>query len=396
MTQVFRTENDSNKQLLALKPLPDQDNTLVKEGKSNAITINTPFTVIPGLPELSSILKRLDKVTNQDLGFTFKASTEMQENSQNTQDLLIKLDYVGFGVMSSKFNVQYSPFSVKVESGKSDPEPHWGCSASVLSSPIGLVHERAGMKGTFSDCDNTRSFNAAPEFSYQKSSTFKPLSTATGGYFFGDAATLRIPSSLLPALDRLKTASPSLEEWEMIAEHIAPSIPQIQIGRLIEHGIEIAQKLIKPIKITTEPAKKDALINSTEGEPLNETISAQKSLSKVSKINQSLLTDSVTERKEKQQNIRLIVPSIEEKASYIIQKNDTLSEIAEKTGHPWQQIYSLNRVELRNNPDLIQPGQELRLPENYSHAELMRHPVVQSQIAENLKKQAEVFTASSR
>ncbi|OYZ39289.1 MAG: hypothetical protein B7Y16_09550, partial [Methylotenera sp. 24-45-7] len=121
-----------------LKPQTVKANdTFIGEGKSNAITINTPFTVIPGLPELNKILAKIDRTTQQDLGFTFKASAEKVQNAKGAQVLKVSLDYIGFGLMSSKFNVQYSPLSLKIETGNLNTEAHWGCSASVLSSPIG-------------------------------------------------------------------------------------------------------------------------------------------------------------------------------------------------------------------------------------------------------------------
>jgi hypothetical protein len=86
--------------------------------------------------------------------------------------------------MSSKFNVQVAPIAAKIEVGK-EVYKGLGCNASVLSNPIGSVHERLGIKATFTNCNdnNSKSVSAAAEASYQKSNSFKPLSTITYGYF---------------------------------------------------------------------------------------------------------------------------------------------------------------------------------------------------------------------
>lgn len=350
-------------------PAPDHDSeTFLSEGKSSAITINTPFTVIPGLPALNKILARIDKTTQQDLGFTFKGSAAKTPNQQGEQDLLLTVDYIGFGVMSSKFNVQFSPVSIKVQSGVSNPEPHWGCSASVLSSPMGLIHERAGVKGTFSDCNSTRTFSAAPEISYQSSKTFKPLSTATGGYFFGDKATFRIPAEYMPTLERIKAASPDMEEWKVITDHIAPSIPAIQIGRAIDQGIEITSNAIKSVMVM--PTQTD-------------TQSSKSSAQSVAKSAQ----DS---------NIRQQTPGSEIKSpnelrsTYPVQQNDTLEKIGKKTDHPWSEIYALNKSTLKNNPHRIHPGQELLLPVPHNHATLINHPAVEPTI--NVNEEEAIYT----
>lgn len=335
--------------------------TFLEEGKSNAFTVNTPFTAIPGLPGLSKILSKIDKSTNQDLGFTFKISIEKTNNPKGHADLSVNLDYAGFGLMSSKFNVQYSPVSVKVESGTPSSEPHWGCSASVLSAPIGFVHERMGFKGTFSDCNSTRTFSTAAEFSYQKSSSFKPLSTATGGYFFGNTAKVKIPSEYMPTLERIAAASPNLEEWETIAEHISPSIPAIQIGRLIEQGIEIAENLVK-----------------SKNDQADSHIQTASNTENTNPLLKSHINHPTSHKVEF---------SDEKNSFYTVQQNDSLAKIGKKTGYAWPDIYALNKEKLQNNPDRIHPGQTLQMPPNSSDMELLKNPTVQARIAENLKKQ---------
>jgi LysM repeat protein len=346
--------------------------TFLSEGKSTAITINTPFTVIPGLPALNKILAKIDKTTQQDLGFTFKGSAAKIPNQQGEQDLQLTVDYVGFGLMSSKFNVQFSPVSIKVESGVSNPEPHWGCSASVLSSPMGLIHERAGVKGTFSDCNSTRTFSAAPEISYQSSKTFKPLSTATGGYFFGNKGTFRIPAEYVPTLERIKAASPDMEEWKMITDHIAPSIPALQIGELIVNIVDNADNTIQSVISTAESTFNHIAMSDSKPGETDTTIEIVQ----------------VDDTQKKQAPISDITSSNAVKSTYPVQQNDTLEKIGKKTEHPWAEIYALNRNILNNNPHNIRPGQELLLPEVHEQAALMNHPVVQARVKANIAIQA--------
>lgn len=48
--------------------------------------------------------------------------------------------------------------------------------------------------------------------------------------------------------------------------------------------------------------------------------------------------------------------------TYTVQAGDNLSKIAGKYGITWQAIFEANRDQI-SNPDLIQPGQELRIPQ---------------------------------
>ena len=382
---VLHTQIQAQHDKYQLKPATDiSNNTFIEEGKSAAITINTPFTVIPGLPGLNKILAKIDRTTQQDLGFTFKASAAKVENPQGGQDLLVSLDYIGFGLMSSRFNVQFSPLSVKVESGNLNTEPHWGCSASVLSSPIGLVHERAGLKGTFSDCNGIRTFSAAPEFSYQSSKTFKPLSTATGGYFFGDSATFNIPNVILPIIEKVKADSPSQQEWEVIADHVLPSIPVLQIGRLADQQIEaastIASTAITDIESALNPTEKSDDVYLVQPRPDNNTQKVQ-AIAAVSELNNQGLHGGESDKQEK--------------TYYTVQQNDTLSMIGKKTGHAWMEIFALNKNILKNDPDRIYPGQELRIPNNHEHIALMEHPVIKAQMLANLAKHNEMMTQNT-
>ena len=45
-------------------------------------------------------------------------------------------------------------------------------------------------------------------------------------------------------------------------------------------------------------------------------------------------------------------------STYVVKEGDTLSEIAEREGTTVEELASLNQIE---NPDLIHPGQELKL-----------------------------------
>lgn len=47
--------------------------------------------------------------------------------------------------------------------------------------------------------------------------------------------------------------------------------------------------------------------------------------------------------------------------TYTVVGGDSLSKIGAKYGVPWKAIFDANRDQL-NNPDLIHPGQELKIP----------------------------------
>lgn len=48
--------------------------------------------------------------------------------------------------------------------------------------------------------------------------------------------------------------------------------------------------------------------------------------------------------------------------TYTVEAGDNLSKIGQKYGITWQAIYDANR-DILDNPDLIQPGQELKIPQ---------------------------------
>ncbi len=271
------------KQQVGSIPEENPDNNFIKQGKTLAHTINAPFTTIPGIPAATPILRRIDKATGQDLGFTYKASVSSEENAQGSKDLIYKIDYVGFGIMSNKFNVQVAPLAAKIEAGK-EVYKGFGCNLSTLASPIGLIHERVGAKATVTDCNSTsESISVAGEISYQKSSSFKPISTATGGYFPGYDATIRIPAKAVH-LYQLATDNfaswrgtdfatwkernlPSLEESGYALPRIISSIanPVLMMGEATSNAVELtinltksAQPTIKSALSTTESMLKSA------------------------------------------------------------------------------------------------------------------------------------------
>jgi len=47
--------------------------------------------------------------------------------------------------------------------------------------------------------------------------------------------------------------------------------------------------------------------------------------------------------------------------TYTVEAGDNLSKIGEKYGITWQQIYEANK-DIISNPDMIHPGQELKIP----------------------------------
>jgi nucleoid-associated protein YgaU len=51
-----------------------------------------------------------------------------------------------------------------------------------------------------------------------------------------------------------------------------------------------------------------------------------------------------------------------EEGSYTVKSGDTLSKIGQHHGVAWKDIHEANRDVIGDNPDLIKPGQKLRIP----------------------------------
>jgi LysM repeat protein len=214
---------------------------------------------------------------------------------------------------------------------------------------------------------------------------------------------LRIPAAFVPLLERIQAASPGIEEWETIVEHIEPSIPALQISKLINQDIEIisniADAAISATKSAVETAAKlevggiNLLTHTTNMTPTPQSIihepetrTTEKNATQQSHAIKANNTQSNI--KDRQPVTNNIEPSNEEKASYTVQKNDTLSMIGKKTGCAWTEILALNKSALKGNADKIYPGQELLIPE--AHTALINHPVVKAQILANMGKQVEI------
>lgn len=49
--------------------------------------------------------------------------------------------------------------------------------------------------------------------------------------------------------------------------------------------------------------------------------------------------------------------------AYTVQSGDSLSKIGKEHGVSWKQIYEHNKDVIGGNPDMIHPGQELKIPQ---------------------------------
>lgn len=208
-------------------------------GGPAAITVNFPFTVIPGLPALSKILEKIDKTTHFDLGFTFKGVADREPNPNGGQDILYRLSYAGAGIMSSKFNVQVSPIALKLE--ESSDKEKWGGSASLFTRQHS---DGLGSKVTLNFNDSDAGLSYAHEYSYQKPSN-KFISTLTGGkHFSNNSPAIRIPATYVPTIDRIASALPDKEEANVIFDRIDKVIP-------INQAFNIASSVVDKIAALT-------------------------------------------------------------------------------------------------------------------------------------------------
>ena len=60
--------------------------------------------------------------------------------------------------------------------------------------------------------------------------------------------------------------------------------------------------------------------------------------------------------------LNVTAPEGSSDTTYTVQSGDTLSKIGSKYGVSWQKVFEANRDKL-DNPDKIQPGQELNIPQ---------------------------------
>jgi len=60
--------------------------------------------------------------------------------------------------------------------------------------------------------------------------------------------------------------------------------------------------------------------------------------------------------------LNISAPEVDSSTTYTVQSGDSLSKIGSKYGVSWQAIFEANRDKL-DNPDMIQPGQELTIPQ---------------------------------
>lgn len=220
-------------------PEPPQEKGLINQvglGNPAAVTVNFPFTVIPGLPALSKILEKIDKTTHFDLGFTIKGVADRVPNPDGGHDILYRLSYAGAGIMSSKFNVQVAPIALKVQ--ESVDQDKWGGNSSILAKHKA---DNTGEKFSINFNDNDGSVSYAHEYTYQKPSN-KIISTLTGGHHFSreSSPALRIPAELIPTLDRIVKALPDQEEANVIFDRIDKVIP-------INQAIKVASSVIDSV-----------------------------------------------------------------------------------------------------------------------------------------------------
>ena len=220
---------------------PPEEKGLVNQiglGSPAALTVNFPFTVIPGLPALSKILEKIDRTTHFDLGFTIKGVADREPNPNGGKDILYRLSYLGGGIMSSKFNVQISPIAIKLEESRDNDK--WGGSASLFTRQHS---DGLGSKATLNFNDSDAGLSYAHEYSYQTPSN-KFISTLTGGrHFSNDAPAIRILAAYVPTIERILDALPSKEEADIIFNRIDKVIPVNQAVEITSAAIEAIDTL---------------------------------------------------------------------------------------------------------------------------------------------------------
>lgn len=249
------------------EPMPPHPQTVgeriadrVSIGSPMALTVNLPFTTIPGLPALSTVLKRIDYTTHQDLGFTFKGVAARHENPDGSHDLEYKLNYVGFGMMSSKLNAQLSPLAVKV-ANVPEHEGWWGGSGTLLTRPRS---DSMADKFTVGKGEEATSTAYSHEWSYQRPSS-RLLSTLTGGRYFGeDGPAVRIPAAYVPYMNRVVDALPTREEAAVVIDRVSRVLP---VDQLVDMGQQVYDHFAgnKPEVVADAATMKVSLQQSLDG-----------------------------------------------------------------------------------------------------------------------------------
>ena len=234
---------EENKPPLVSKEKPSEDNPLLHQvglGNPGAFTINLPFTHIPGLLALNQILEKIDRTTHFDLGFTLKGSMDKTANPQGGYDLAYKISYTGFGIMSSKANMQFAPIALKMED--SEDTSKWGGSTSIFTKQHS---DGLGSKYTVNANDSDASLSYAHEYSYQRPST-KIISTLTVGKHHGsELPIIRIPAANVPTFESVVQSMPNQQELGIIMDRIDKVIPWSQAYRIGESVLESAVELAK-------------------------------------------------------------------------------------------------------------------------------------------------------
>ena len=214
--------------------------SLIGLGNPAAVTVNLPFTAIPGLPALSKMLEKIDKTTHFDLGFTIKGVADRAPNPDGGYDLFYRVSYAGAGIMSSNANLQFTPMALKVQ--ESVDKDKWGGNSSIFTRH---KTDNLGDKFSVNFNDSDGSINYAHEYSIQKPST-RLISTLTAGHHFSreSSPAFRIPAEFVPTLTRIVAALPDKEETGIIFDHIDKVIP---INQAVEVALSVGSHVADKI-----------------------------------------------------------------------------------------------------------------------------------------------------
>lgn len=206
--------------------LPLSDNLGI--GSPAAVTVNLPFTSIPFMPAVNKVLQKVDRIAHLDLGFTLKGVADRVPNQDGGYDELYRLNYVGGGIMSSKFNIQFAPIALDLVN-KVD-ETGWGASSSIFAR---RRNDLIGEKVSVSESNNSVGVSFAAEANYAAPSS-RLISNLTGGRYFGaDGPSIRVPGAYVGTLNRIIDALPTKEEMGVIYDQLGKVIP-------VEQALEVA------------------------------------------------------------------------------------------------------------------------------------------------------------